>query len=110
MIHETSQARAEAVIAEWVDAREICSIRPFLTTDLARRIAALLAEVRREAMEPLQMLIRCAEGDVTPLPCRVDEMTPREYAIYNIGCEFSGKVQFIADQIRALVAGEGEQG
>ncbi len=41
-------ARAEAVIAEWVDAREICSIRPFLTTDLARRIAALLAETRAE--------------------------------------------------------------
>jgi hypothetical protein len=38
--------------------------------------------------------------DAPMLPCRVDEMTKREHAIYEVAAHFSGTVSFLVEYLR----------
>jgi hypothetical protein len=57
----------------------------------ARRVNITLSYIKRAAGKKLP-----------ELPCRVDEMTERELAIFKIGAEAVGTLQFIAREIEAL--------
>lgn len=57
---------------------------------------------RRRLQIALRYIKRAANRELPKLPCRVDEMTEREVAIFNVGAAAVGNLQFIARELDAL--------
>lgn len=78
-----------------------------LVAECERREAApIVAPVvdQRRMQIALRYIKRAANRELPKLPCRVDEMTEREVAIFNVGAAAVGNLQFIARELDALPA------
>lgn len=60
------------------------------------------AKAQRRLQITLGYIKRAANRELPKLPCRVDEMTEREVAIFNVGAAAVGNLQFIARELDAL--------
>lgn len=70
-------------------------------------VRAVIAEPRGDAQQrrleiALGYIKRAANRELPKLPCRVDEMTEREVAVFNVGAAAVGNLQFIARELDAL--------
>lgn len=64
--------------------------------------APVESAIRAEVIREVEAVVAGLLAATPPLPCRVDEMTEREVAIYKVAADRAGALAFLADHLRAL--------
>jgi hypothetical protein len=103
-VEEKAKAALSGVFKPAIDFRD------FMSPDRTLRLVAELKQERERGeklSDAAQALVRCHEDYVatTPhqkFPCRVDEMTEREFQIAQVAFECSGAFSFIGEEVDAL--------